>query len=364
MYQLNIPTVILLLLLNVASINAKAVTPTITWRQLRNEKVFGASISPDGKYIVYGDAEAKNLTVFNWQDNKVAWTIENSSYFQMQLSWSPNGRYIATWPGNIRVYDAANGNHLEKVENALGVMENVLGLLTERAEFVYYGTQVKWSSDSTQLAIMAYGYIVVYSLPTDTISLIIDLAIVPDGRRDLLTLFDWSPDGSKFAAFYYQVDQSNRKSFYPPKIGLGFWNFNLSQNQPDDLNEACLPQNVNEFVAKSLSIGNDIEWAPDNNTVAISAGQIIVCSMKGTAQHLFSEYSNHLYWSADQKWLFAVFGDCKVMMADVANNYAIHLQPFESENCFLNSAGWSSDGNYVVVGTETGLWVAQIELPT
>ena len=173
----------------------------------------------------------------------------------------------------------------------MSITENVLRRVAccdELDRDVSY-TSLKWGIDSTKLAVLAYGYIVVYDLSTNTIPTIVDLHV----PNIVISSFDWTPDESRFAALHFKKDKTTNMLVLPLEVVMGFWGqdgtWQSRYEQPDAsvTGEDCVPHGKDEFLSSSDQIGLDVEWAPDNQTLALSLGnvvQITVCSIQNNGK--------------------------------------------------------------------------------
>ncbi len=374
--------IVLTSLLHTGQAAAQSDFPIINWEKLRAELVYGASISPDGQYIFFNDASSNNLMLVNRNTNTLEWQNDGSGYRGIQTRWSPDGQYIAAWlddkyrgnPTGIQVYDASTGHHLTEVEEALDTAKTVLRFASccddLTVDYDYFS--VSWGQESGRLAAYVFGYIVVYDLSNQTFSTVIHLSL----SNSIITNFDWSPDESRFAAFHIKFISSDRS------VEMGFWEeYEFAENGYSQHEESmqdldCVPYGDRVFTIPAYPIGSDVKWAPDNRTVAVSVrrtGQLTACSLKDDdhllVKQVYSDFEGgdapeHLQWSPDQRWLYGFFEDCRLLVADAADDYAYTvLPPAEAGNCYLNSLGWTADGRHVVLGTEQGLWLGTVRLP-
>lgn len=341
--------------------------PTISWVELTDEESTGVAISPDGNQIIYSNLDTGVIAVVHWRTQEILWQIRGGA---RQAQWSPDGGTIALLGSDIYVVDAATGQHFQQVERTFRDTKNALRLAS-RSENTGY-SDLHWSPDSSRLAAMVYGYIVIYDFSRDVVSALIDVVMV-DIDRNPISWFDWSPDGSTFVAFHYAIKDS--EAGFPLSIVLGFWDSEgrwLRQyEQPEDTPQTCLPRSTDLFRGVE-PIGSDLTWAEDNRTVAVSAGVVTICSLGSDGTLSMKEVLDapptaaQLYWTEDQAWLIGVRYDCTLLFADAANDYRPYLLSpdiFDSNNCNFRSAAWSTDGPYIVLGTGNGLWVGTIKLP-
>jgi WD40 repeat protein len=347
----------------VGRVTASSREPRISWTQLTDTAAVNVAMSPDGTRLIFTDRDSRAQTVLDWQTNAIVWQSPPVSAGRMH--WSPDGRYIASVGGNITVVDVNSGETLSEVESVFQHTETALRLLTNSEAIGY--SDIHWSADSQELAAMAYGYIVIYDFGLAEVTNIIDV-IMAKTDRSYPSWFDWSPDGSRFAAFRYALEDGS--VFFPIRITLGFWNargeWQDEYDQQELSEQLCLPRSDSLFRGVA-PIGSGIAWAPDSQTVAVSAGEITVCRLQdgGRLQvhHVFREgAAEQIFWSADQQWLHGLFYYCTLLLADAENNYRVYMEPVGNGDCDdSDSAGWSADGHYVAVGTSSGLWVGMIE---
>jgi len=372
---LFMPVIAFVILLTFQPIAAQSSTPKITWTQVSQERTASVGISPDGKQIIFGSSATKQLTVMDWQTKKVVWQVSQYIDTVSTSNWSPDGKYIATLSGgSIYIYEVATGHHVSQIESSLNAYEDLLGLLTGSASLGFGYTDLKWNADGGQLAVMVYGYILICNLPSGTITTVVDLVglPLPNDLHTYLSWFDWSPDGSKFAAFHYKIDDKGQVPF-PLDIVMGFWDKNGYLLPDKSLSsEPCVPDGQEIFNGFASPVGEDIAWAPDNKTVVVIVDTIggnlhsTICTLQSDGKLLVKELSDpiggEIHWSSDQKWLFGMDTGCDLFITDVANNYTTNIEHF-AETCDSTSSNWSQNGQQVVIGGGDGLWVGTVQFP-
>jgi dipeptidyl aminopeptidase/acylaminoacyl peptidase len=351
---------------------AQSPTPKITWIKIVQEGVASVGISPDGKQVAFGNWETKQLTVMDWQTKQVVWQVSEYTDTASTSNWSPDGKYIAVLSGgSVYIYEASTGHHVSQIETAFNKYGELLDSLT-KSDIGNAYTDLKWSSDGQKLAIMTHGYIIVYDIAADTVKTVVDLVQVESGDlHQYLSWFDWSSDSSKFAAFHYKADDKTdgRFAVFPLLIVVGFWDKNgywLSQYEKPDASVGGDCVFNGEVQSPSLLPAFDVAWAPDNKTVGVSAGGYSVCTLQDNGNLIVHKISDsiplQIHWTADKKWLIGFVGNCSLVISDVINNYATHLEHF-GEPCFGGVPSWSHNDHYVVIGGDDGLWVGTVEFP-
>ncbi len=319
-------------------------------------------MSPDGSHVSYLNPDSGVMTMMDWQTKEISWQANGGG---RQARWSPDGSMIAALPA---IFDTTSGQRLTEVEVTLGNTQTALQLVRNSSYFGY--TDFQWSADSRKLAAMAYGYIVIYDFTLGEVTNIFDALLIPNA--DLYTdlaWFDWSPDGAKFAAFHFRID--GNAAVIPLEVVLGLWDGEgrwLSEYEQPTANveQTCVPFGTD--LARNIgTVGNDIVWSPDSQTVAVSASGITVCMPQGDGTLQAKEVypapyaAEQLHWSDNQTWLLGIRYDCTLLIADVSDNYTPYMYSPDIENCDYESAGWSDDGHYMALGTPSGLWVGTIE---
>jgi WD40 repeat protein/class 3 adenylate cyclase len=98
--------------------------------------VFDTALSPDGSRLVVASADVDVATVFDVRTGDVVFELPGHTYSVNSVSWSPNGRWIATGAGDssVRVWDASTGELQERLLGHAGVV-----------------TTVDWSPDSRRI---------------------------------------------------------------------------------------------------------------------------------------------------------------------------------------------------------------------
>ena len=361
---------------------AQIITPTFTWTKLFQEPTASAGISPNGDRIVFGNPATNQLTVMNWQTQQIKWQSSQYVRGDSRSYWSPDGKYIAALSaGTIYIYDAETGHHISQIESDLNAYSNLLRVLTESEGFNADYTDLKWSMDGKQLAMMLYGYVVIYNLASEKITNVIDLVGIGLPSADLrlyLRWFDWSPDNSKLAAFRYKLTEDKQVT-NPLDIVMGVWDqkglFLLNGEAQDVSNEkSCVPDSQKIFNGFETRPGTDVAWAPDNKTLAVSISTynghsyFTACLLRDDGKLVVTKISDTspvgVHWTSDQKWLFGVVGDCSLLVADVANSYATRMEKFTESRCAGSIASWSRNDRYVVISSDYGAWIVSIALPS
>ncbi|MBK8025040.1 MAG: hypothetical protein IPK19_27440 [Chloroflexi bacterium] len=177
------------------------------------------------------------------------------------------------------VFDAFHGQRLTEVEETLRDTQNDLQRDRNSPYFGY--TDFRWSTDSRRLAAMAYGYVVIYDFALGEVTNRFDLLMIDNTDLDSdLSWFDWSPDGSRFAAFHFHIQDG--EAVVPLEVVLGLWDGDGGWLSQDELpatvsvGQSCVPYGSD--LARNIgAVGSDILWSPDSQTVAVSASGITVC---------------------------------------------------------------------------------------
>lgn len=357
--------------LTIQPITAQSPTLKVQWTKISQDIATGASISPNGKLIIFGNWKTNQLTLMDWQTKQVVWQLSQRFNMDGRLYWSPDGKLIASVAGgSVYLYEAANGHHVSQIETSLDAYKDLLGVLSGSGDMGFGYTDLKWSLDSRQLAVMVYGYVLVYDLELHKTITVVDLTAVPPPNdvHTYLYWFDWSPDGSKFAAFHFMLDDKG-VPLLPVTINIGFWDkygYWLPQYEQTTASvEACVPDGEHLFAGLAYPPGVDIAWSTDNKTVAVSAADFTVCRLGEDGTLRVRKISDlpalSIHWTADKKWLIGfVDGGCSILISDLINDYSTNTQTKASgEPCGLPS--WSQDDRFIAVGGDDGLWVGRVE---
>ncbi len=98
--------------------------------------VFDTALSPDGSRLAVASADVDVVSVFDVRTGDFVVDLPRHTYSVNSVSWSPNGRWIATGAGDssVRVWDAATGKLEERLLGHTGVV-----------------TTVDWSPDSQRI---------------------------------------------------------------------------------------------------------------------------------------------------------------------------------------------------------------------
>ena len=97
---------------------------------------FDTALSPDGSQLAVASADVDVVSVFDVRTGDLVVELPRHNYSVNSVSWSPNGRWIATGAGDssVRVWDAATGTLEERLVGHAGVV-----------------TTVDWSPDSRHI---------------------------------------------------------------------------------------------------------------------------------------------------------------------------------------------------------------------
>ena len=88
---------------------------------------FDTALSPDGSQVAVGSADVDFVQVFDVRTGHLVFELPRHRYSVNSVSWSPNGRWIATGAGDssVRVWDAGTGRLEERLLGHTGVVSSV-----------------------------------------------------------------------------------------------------------------------------------------------------------------------------------------------------------------------------------------------
>ena len=97
---------------------------------------FDTALSPDGSRLAVASADVDVVSVFDVRTGDLVLELPRHTYSVNSVSWSPDGRWIATGAGDssVRIWDAATGTLEERLLGHTGVV-----------------TTVDWSPDSRRI---------------------------------------------------------------------------------------------------------------------------------------------------------------------------------------------------------------------
>ncbi len=351
----------------------------IEWTKVLDREIDSLAVSPDGNRMAFSSRETSTIAVIDWQRGESIWEVREDlgrdRGVEAQVAWSPNDHYIARIgsDGSLAIYSAPDGTRLEQIE---AILNNVRIALTETSSGELDSfTDLQWNADGTQLAVMVRSYIVVFDLRENTVERVVDPHVVPSSLHGHLSSFAWSPDGSKFAAYHFRIEDGQEA--FPPEVVLGFWDRNgrwlreYEYSSGVDSDQNCVRYGGEIFEIRGLGLmGGWYEWSPNNVTIAMIESVITLnyqaystCTLNPdgtlTVTQVGQFAPRYIHWSSDGDKLFAISMDCSIYVTTEGGRGTTDLVAFD-EPCLLRFASWSGDDRYVVLGTENGLWVGEV----
>lgn len=302
--------------------------------------VKSVSWSPDGKKIATGGDKLVIWDAVTGVTRHIMYSKNIS-----EVSWSPDGKKIAiTDDVNAEIWDPENGQMLLTLKKH------------DRKVFA-----LRWNFDGTKIATASEDKTIIIwdaqtGLPVTSLR----------HDADYLLAFDWSPDGSKIVS-----GGSNKKAYVWNAI-TGEKNLTLegsvsSASWSPDGKRIATSGDITIFwdaqtgvkqntIPESSSSFAKIQWSPDNKkllTVSNNNDAVIWDAALGTVIHRLKGHTSSLRgmkWSSDGKKVVTVSNDSSAIVWDATNG--TRISTLRGHLLSVYSVSWSPDARRVVTGSE------------
>lgn len=243
-------------------------------------------------------------------------TYRGHSDYVDSVSWSPNGKRIASASGDktVQVWDASSGGHV------LTYRHHTSDVLA-----------VAWSPDGKYLASADVGSTVqVWNATTGA------EVLTYHGHTDAVFSVAWSPDQTRIAS----ASNDGTVQVWDATSGKTIVTFG------------------SKFVTKGFPLPwNTVAWSPDGKRIAVGGNGDVLVWDALTARNIVT-YGYHggvvhqVAWSPDGKYL-AIASDISVLVWDVANVKNVYT--YAGHNIDVFSVAWSPDGRRIASASGDGI---------
>ena len=292
------------------------ITPLATYRGHFKE-VYTVSWSPDGKYIASGSGDE---TVQVWDFARGANVLTYCGHCHkvgkglvQAIMWSPDGKYLVSgsWDKTVRIWDAHSGHTLSTLRNYYEAVE-----------------AVAWSPDGRYIASgNRNGMALVWNVTNGKKVRNFRGHCVKAANLDVMSLA-WSPNGKRIASASW--DRT-----------VKIWNSMKNTGQNNDY----LIYRGHKAEVNSLA------WSPDGSRIASGGRDNIVHVWDSTKGELLLTYPLHkgyvvgVAWSPDGRRIASAGADQTVHIWDAAT--AKHICAYTGHTARVNTVTWSPNSKYI-----------------
>ena len=277
--------------------------------------VMGVSWSPDGKYIATA-SDDHTVKVWNAQSGALVCTYTGHSDEVYALAWSPNGKFIASGGGDntIQVWDP-----LQCSSPLLTYSGHTSAVMA-----------VAWSPDGREIISGGWDHTTqIWSIATDKTVLTLPFS-------DTVSSVAWSRDGKE--------------------IAIGNWNGSV---QVLDWNTTTKTWEQWHFYRDSNAVGavNALAWSPNGEYLAAGNddGTVEVRNVNLSGDVITQAYSGHtdrvdaVAWSPNGNYLASGSDDKTVRVWNPATGKT--LMVYTGHTNTVSSLAWSPDGKEIASGS-------------
>jgi WD40 repeat protein len=292
------------------------ITPLATYRGHFKE-VYTVSWSPDGKYIASGSGDE---TVQIWDFARGANVLTYCGHCHkvgkglvQAIMWSPDGNYLVSgsWDKTVRIWDAHSGHTLSTLRSYYEAVE-----------------AVAWSPDGRYIASgNRNGMALVWNVTNGKKVRNFLGHRVKAANLDVMALA-WSPDGKRIASASW--DRT-----------VKIWN---SMKNTGKNNDYLIYRGHKAEV-------NSLAWSPDGSRIASGGRDNIVHVWNSTKGELLLTYPFHkgyvvgVAWSPDGTRIASAGADQTVHIWDAAT--AKHVCAYTGHTARVNTVTWSPNSKYI-----------------
>jgi eukaryotic-like serine/threonine-protein kinase len=292
------------------------IIPLATYRGHFKE-VYTVSWSPDGKYIASGSGDE---TVQVWDFARGANVLTYCGHCHkvgkglvQAIMWSPDGNYLVSgsWDKTVRIWDAHSGHTLSTLRSYYEAVE-----------------AVAWSPDGRYIASGNHnGMALVWNVTNGKKVRNFLGHCVKAANLDVMSLA-WSPDGKRIASASW--DRT-----------VKIWN---SMKNTGKNNDYLIYRGHKAEV-------NSLAWSPDGTRIASGGRDNIVHVWDSTKGELLLTYPFHkgyvvgVAWSPDGTRIASAGADQTVHIWDAVT--AKHICAYTGHTARVNTVTWSPDSKYI-----------------
>lgn len=368
--------------LTTSLVSAQVDPISVSWFHLTDEPADLVALNPDGTRIAIRRTNEPTLLVFNWRTKELIWqtVLQTEILYSCaaacaELAWSADGQYIAllSQSGTIALFQAGDGQRLTSIESQLIDFASSLIPPSLYEDTLIRFSDMQWSSQASQLAIMIHGYIVIYDFSSGEVKSQIDLVIVPnDELHESLSSFAWSPDDSTIAAFHFRLSEG--QPVFPLEVVVGFWTIEGQwlREYADEAavasQESCVRNGDEIFaIAGRGPIGGQIQWL-SNNIIAVRIYSRLgisnlICELTPEDENTLvattiTGFDPVRIWNDVSDRLFTITPDCSLYVLDTQSYQVSQTIPFE-QPCYYQFSTWNSNTNVLALATDSGVWIGR-----
>ncbi len=295
--------------------NSNHAIPCIELQEHRNLSSAASSVSwsPDGKYIASSFNTVANdnaIKIWNTTTNTCIQTIGNHDFWASSASWSPDSKYIASgfYDKTVKVWDIQSGTCIHTL---IGHTD--------------YANSVSWSPDGKYIASGSLDKTIkIWNIQNST------CIHTLTSHTDRISSISWSPD-SKFMASSSHNDST-----------IKIWN-------------TITGTHIYTLTGHTHWISS-VSWSYDGKHIASGSwdGTIRIWdAQSGTCIHIlkgYTDYVNLVAWSPDSKHI-AISGEGDIDIRVLDATTGTYIQTLAGHNKAVKSVSWSPNSKYIASGS-------------
>jgi WD40 repeat protein len=297
-----------------------AITRLVTYRG-HSKEVYAVSWSPNGKLIASGSGDE---TVQVWEATSGTNVLNYQGHSHrigkglvQAVMWSPDGKYLVSgsWDKSVRIWDASTGHTISTYRSYYEVVEAVAWSPDGKyvASGNRNGTAHVWDISNGKNIRKFLGH------------------CVKEAHVDVVTVA-WSPDGKRIASASWDMT-------------VKVWNAIKNNGKKND---------YLIFRGHTAEV-NTLSWSPDGTRIASGGRDNLVHVWDSSKGGLHLSYYGHkgyvvgVAWSPDGSRIASAGADRTVQVWDAATGK--HICTYTGHTARVNTVAWSPDSKYIVSGS-------------